>query len=136
MIMLAKPRQQQERTDRGQIGRRVRRDGAPARARDRRLDHVEEIAAPPGLDGIYLGPADLSLGLGASAPGDPAVADALVRIRRACETAGIVAGIHTPSRAAAAQRLSDGFTVVTVAHDVAHLIDAATTHLAAARDPL
>jgi 4-hydroxy-2-oxoheptanedioate aldolase len=101
------------------------------------LAHVEEIAATPGLDGIYIGPADLSLGLGASVPGDPAVADAfadaLGRIRRACETNGIVAGIHTAAGAVAAQRLSDGFTVVTVAHDVAHLIDAATTHLAAAR---
>ena len=49
------------------------------------LAAVEEIAATPGLDGLYIGPSDLSLGVGASYPGDPAAAQALdaalVRIR-------------------------------------------------------
>jgi 4-hydroxy-2-oxoheptanedioate aldolase len=101
------------------------------------LARVEEIAAAPGLDGIYIGPADLSLGVGAAFPGDPSVAEAfdaaLVRIREACAANGIIAGIHTPSGEAAAQRLTQGFTLVTVAHDVGHLLDAARNHLAVAR---
>ena len=101
------------------------------------LAAVEDIAAIPGLDGIYIGPADLSLGVGAAYPGDPAAADdlgaALVRIREACEASGIIAGIHTPSGEVAAQRLAEGFTLVTVAHDAGHLVAAAASHLEIAR---
>ncbi len=101
------------------------------------LAAVEEIAATPGLDGIYVGPSDLALGVGAAYPGDPAADDALaaalVRIRQACAAAGIIAGIHTPSGQVAAQRQAEGFTLVTVAHDVGHLVAAAAAHLATAR---
>jgi len=98
---------------------------------------VEDIAATPGLDGLYIGPADLSLGVGASYPGDPAAAQALdaalARIRAACEASGIIAGVHTPSGEVAAQRLAEGFTFVTVAHDAGHLVAAARSHLEVAR---
>jgi 4-hydroxy-2-oxoheptanedioate aldolase len=101
------------------------------------LSAVEEIAATPGLDGIYIGPSDLSLGVGAAYPGDPAAEDALeaalVRIRRACEVSGIIAGNHTPSGDVPAQRLAEGFTLVTIAHDVGHLVATAGSHLAIAR---
>ena len=49
------------------------------------------------------------------------------------EANGIIAGIHTPSGEVAAQRLAEGFTFVTVAHDVGHLVAAARSHLAVAR---
>lgn len=101
------------------------------------LTNVEQIAATPGLDGVYVGPSDLSLGLGAVTPGHPAVTEefeaALTRIRLACDRAGIAAGIHTPSGEVAAQRLAEGFAVVTVAHDVAHLVAAAASQLDVAR---
>ena len=101
------------------------------------LAAVEDIAATPGLDGIYIGPADLALGVGAAYPGDPAADDdlraALVRIREACDASDIIAGIHTPSGAVAAQRLAEGFTFVTVAHDAGHLVAAAESHLEIAR---
>lgn len=101
------------------------------------LTQVEAIAATPGLDGIYVGPSDLSLGLGAAFPGDPAVAQdfdaALARIRQACRGNDIIAGIHTPSGEVAARRLAEGFTLATVAHDVGHLVAAARGHLAVAR---
>lgn len=84
-----------------------------------------------------MGPSDLSLGLGAAYPGDPAVTveldAALVRIRAACEANQIIAGIHTPSGEVAAQRLAEGFTFTTVAHDVGHLLAAARDHLAVVR---
>lgn len=104
------------------------------------LENVESIAATPGLDGIYIGPSDLSLALGGSYPGDPAVADeldeAVVRIRIACETAGIAAGIHTLDGAVAAERLAAGFTFVCVGSDLSHLVAAASAHLSAARAAL
>jgi len=101
------------------------------------LANVEEIAATPGLDGLYIGPSDLTLAVGGATPSDPSVADvfdkALTRVRTACEVAGIAAGIHTASGAIAAQRLAEGFTVVTIASDLTHLEQVAREHLAMAR---
>lgn len=102
------------------------------------LANVEEIAATPGLDGVYVGPSDLSIGLGAAYPGDPAIEEsftqALAGIRHVCDRRGIIAGIHTPTGEAAAQRLAEGFTLATVAHDVGHLVAGARRHLTVARD--
>jgi 4-hydroxy-2-oxoheptanedioate aldolase len=101
------------------------------------LANVEAIAATPGLDGLYIGPSDLTLGVGGAAPGDPAVAAdfaaALERVRRACEANGLAAGLHTRSGEEAARRLAEGFTVVTVAGDLIHLEASAKAHLDVAR---
>lgn len=101
------------------------------------LADVEAIAATPGLDGLYIGPSDLTLAIGGAGPRDPSVADAfeaaLTRIRRACEDNGIAAGLHTASGEDAAKRMSEGFTLLTVAADLTHLEAAAQAHLRAAR---
>jgi 4-hydroxy-2-oxoheptanedioate aldolase len=101
------------------------------------LDNVEAIAATPGLDGLYIGPSDLTLAVGGATSTDPSVADAfeaaLVRIRRACEDNGIAAGLHTRSGEEAAKRISEGFTVLSVAGDAQHLEAIAKSHLDAAR---
>jgi 4-hydroxy-2-oxoheptanedioate aldolase len=101
------------------------------------LENVEAIAATPGLDGLYIGPSDLTIAVGGSGPIDPSVADAfeaaLVRIRRACEDNGIAAGLHTRSGEEAAKRTSEGFTLLSVAGDVAHFEAASRAHLDAAR---
>ena len=49
--------------------------------------------------------------------------------RRACEASGIAAGLHTRSGEEAAKRLSEGFTLVTVASELTHLEIAAHGHL-------
>ena len=101
------------------------------------LENVEAIAATPGLDGLYIGPSDLTLAVGGKTSTDPAVADAfeaaLVRIRRACEDNGIAAGLHTRSGEEAAKRISEGFTLLSVAGDATHLEAVAKSHLDAAR---
>jgi 4-hydroxy-2-oxoheptanedioate aldolase len=100
------------------------------------LANVEEICAVPGLDGIYVGPSDLRLAVGGAHSADPAVDDefeaALTRIRIAAANAGIAAGIHTPDGTTAARRLSEGFTLASVASDVVHLKLASAAHLKAA----
>jgi 4-hydroxy-2-oxoheptanedioate aldolase len=99
------------------------------------LANVEAIAATPGLDGLYIGPADLALAVGGAGPADPEVATAfeaaLARVRRACEVNGLAAGLHTRSGEEAAKRASEGFTLLTVASDINHLEAAAAAHLAA-----
>jgi 4-hydroxy-2-oxoheptanedioate aldolase len=99
------------------------------------LEHVEEIAATPGLDGLYIGPSDLSLALGLPLRGgpEPVLEDALVRVRDACEAHGLIAGMHCGSGADARRRAAAGFRLVTVGVD-SRLYRAAIEHeLAEAR---
>jgi len=97
------------------------------------LANVEEIAAVPGISGLYVGPSDLALALGAAYPGDPAVAErfdaALARIRAAAASAGVPVVIHTPDGETARRRLAEGFAGVTIASDLVHLEAAARQHL-------
>ncbi|WP_242652910.1 HpcH/HpaI aldolase family protein [Intrasporangium flavum] len=101
------------------------------------LENVEEIAAIPGIDGLYIGPSDLRLAVGGATSTDPAVDDvfeaAVERILRAADAAGIAAGFHTPGGEVAAKRLGQGFTLATVSSDLVHLEQAAAAHLRAAR---
>lgn len=101
------------------------------------LANVEAICAVPGLDGVYVGPSDLRLAVGGASPTDPSVDEefdaALVRVQKAAAAAGITAGIHTATGSIAAQRLSAGFTLATVASDLTHLKAVSADHLKAAR---
>lgn len=101
------------------------------------LENVEAICATAGLDGVYVGPSDLRLAVGGAHSQDPAVDDvfesALLRIRTAAAQCGIAAGIHTPDGGTAARRLAEGFTFASIASDLTHLRQTATTHLEAAR---
>jgi len=98
------------------------------------LQNVKEICEVPGIDGVYVGPSDLSLSLGARRPGDEDIAPqftaALQEVAQAAEAAGIAAGIHCFSGANAAQRLSEGFAFASVASDITHLENIAQRHLA------
>ncbi|HZX03235.1 HpcH/HpaI aldolase family protein [Kribbella sp.] len=101
------------------------------------LRNVAQICATPGLDGVYVGPSDLSLALGARFPGDPAVAaefeEAVALIARTAREAGVAAGIHTFDGESAKQRLAQGYTFATVASDLSHLEAIAAAHLETAR---
>ena len=71
------------------------------------LDNLDEIAATPGLDGLYIGPSDLAIALDLppqrliGEPGEdrPALAEAIERIRQACEANGLIAGMQCGSGA-------------------------------------
>ena len=105
------------------------------------LDNVEEIAATPGLDGLYIGPSDLSLALGltprpltVSAREDrPALADAIERVREACLANGLIAGIQCASGAAAAGYAAEGFRMITVGVDASMFRAVIDHELTAAR---
>jgi len=90
----------------------------------RGLANVEEIAQTPGLSGIYIGPADLSLALGGlptQDSDDPMRLEAFDRILAACRKAGIRAGVHTNSAAYSQTMLARGFDLVTVGSDMRYL---------------
>lgn len=90
------------------------------------VDAVEEIATVPGVDVLFVGPRDLSHALGV--PGrinDPSFRDALARVSRAAEGAGIAAGILAGTVEAAAAYVAEGFTFVGVGSDSTALVTAA-----------
>ena len=100
------------------------------------LAAVEEIVAVAGLDGVYVGPGDLSLALGAPptmAPSEPAVLDAMAHVRERTRAAGLIAAVHTDGAATAARRFAEGFQLCTLPNDTRLLINAASEQVKAAR---
>jgi len=60
------------------------------------LESVEEIAALPNLDVLFVGPYDLTLSLGIVEQFDnPVFLNGLERVIRACQSSGIAAGVQT-----------------------------------------
>lgn len=100
------------------------------------VENVEEIASTPGLDGIYIGPADLALGLGLPPDLDkqePEHVAAVEKILRACQKNAIVPGIQCGSGKAARAQVERGFRMVTYFKDSAALTVAAEQDLVIAR---
>jgi len=99
--------------------------------------NLEEIAATPGLDGLFVGPADLSLGIGLDTfadLGDPVLLTVLDAIVAAATAHELMPGIHAPSPSNAAAMAERGFRFVSSAVDEDLLRDAAEGAVRAARD--
>lgn len=100
------------------------------------IENVDEIAATPGVDAIYIGPADLALALGLPPDLDkdePEHVATVERIREACARHGVVAGIQCGSGTAARRYASGGFGLVTVTKDSALLVGGIARELIALR---
>jgi 4-hydroxy-2-oxoheptanedioate aldolase len=103
------------------------------------LERVDDIAATPGLDGVYIGPSDLALSLGLPPTLEIMEGEheaAVRRIREACHEHGIAAGIHAPSGEWARRHAQAGFDLITVTSDAPLLRMAAGQEMAAAREGL
>jgi len=88
------------------------------------LDAVEDILAVPGIDGVFVGPNDLSIALSGGDRVDPhstLVDLALTRIVEAAKGAGKIAGIFggAPERVKIVRQF--GFTFVSIGHDTAYV---------------
>lgn len=103
------------------------------------MRNLEEIVTTPGLDGVYIGPSDLSLGIGNGRfpPGfdreEPQILDAIKTILKAAKKAGIRAGIHCGSPEYAAKAINWGFDLVTIGSDSRLLANAAKNAVSALR---
>ncbi len=104
------------------------------------MENLDAIAATPGLDGIYVGPADLTLGLtqGRLTPGfdreEPEMIAALQEIVTACKKHGIRAALHCGTPEYAARAIGWGFDMTTVSGDSRLLAAAAAASVKAFRD--
>ena len=88
------------------------------------MDNLDDIMSVPGLDAIYVGPADLSQSLGGK-PGadfeDGPVPEALDAILESAKKHGVRAGLHNASVTYAKRMIDQGFQFVTVQSDVSFL---------------
>lgn len=101
------------------------------------IKNVDEITAVAGLEGIYVGPADLSIGLGFD-PMQAFTGDQLVepvsRIRKACENNGVILGMHQANAATSITWIGRGVRFATIASDAGLLQTAASAALSEVRE--
>jgi 4-hydroxy-2-oxoheptanedioate aldolase len=101
--------------------------------------NVEAIVSTPGLDGVYIGPADLTLGLTGRKyrtgfdREEPEMLEAIHTILAKAHKAGKRAGLHTGSPEYAAKAIGWGFDLVTISNDVRLLAVAAGNSVTTAR---
>ncbi len=100
------------------------------------VENLEDILDVPGIDAVYVGPADLSLTYGlppAMDQDDQTFQDALLKIATTCRERGITPGIHA-NVALAPKRDEGGYRMITVSSDVGAMAGAAGGHVRALRD--
>lgn len=100
------------------------------------LESLDGICATPGLDGIFVGPNDLSVSLSKGAAADPTRADvreALARIARKCAEARLASGIFANTPEMARTYRDMGYRFISVASDGKYLEAGSRAMLEAAR---
>ncbi len=99
------------------------------------VDDVDAILDVPGIDAVYVGPADLSMTYGLAPKVDQdgdVFDDALARVVDSCRRHGVIPGIHA-NATLAAKRHAAGFRMITVGFDAAPAISALHADIASAR---
>ncbi len=97
------------------------------------LENLNDIMSTPGLDGIYIGPADLSLAIGEKPSfdkpeGDP-VYEVIMRILEHSKKNKIIAGIQNGQPEYAEKMIKKGFQLVTIGSDQRYMTAASKTAL-------
>ena len=78
------------------------------------IENLDAILDTPGLDGVYIGPADLSQSLGYQERVDPKHPDlvaVLDKVHEGCSRRGLITGIHVGERRVCARRDRQGLPV-------------------------
>ena len=97
------------------------------------LENLDEIMKTPGLDGVYIGPADLSLAIGEKPSfdkpeGDP-VYEVIMEILDHAKKNKLVAGIQNGQPEYAEKMINKGFQLVTIGSDQRYMTAASKTAL-------
>jgi 2-dehydro-3-deoxyglucarate aldolase len=98
------------------------------------IRQIGDIVRVEGIDGVLIGPYDLSASLGRPGAVDhPDVRDAIARVRAACQEANIPIGIFGVSAEAVRPYIEQGFTMIVAGVDTVLLGNAAASLLTAVR---
>jgi 4-hydroxy-2-oxoheptanedioate aldolase len=102
------------------------------------VKNLDKILSTPGLDGVYVGPSDLSISYGMG-PGmdhtDEKRLDLIMKILKACKKHGVHAGLHTGSTAYAKRMREAGYQLTTLLNDSRIMAAAAKTMVDEMRGP-
>jgi len=97
------------------------------------LEKLDEILDTPNLDGIYIGPADLSLAVGEEPgfdrPEDSKAYSEILRILDAAKKKNLLTGLHNGSPEYAKKMIDKGFDLVTVGSDSRYIASGAKSDL-------
>ena len=96
------------------------------------IENLDAICATPGLDAVYIGPADLSFALGLPPRGDnpdPLHLATCDKILKAAHKAGIKCVMHCASAAFAAGAVKRGFDMVMLTSDLSCMMAGARQQL-------
>jgi 4-hydroxy-2-oxoheptanedioate aldolase len=100
------------------------------------LDLIDDILAVDGIDAVFIGPSDLSIGLSRGSALDPngsEVNAALDHALARAKAAGKIAGIYAPNGERAADFAKRGYPFISVGSDLGFLRAGAATMMNAAR---
>jgi 4-hydroxy-2-oxoheptanedioate aldolase len=103
------------------------------------VSNLPEILSVKGLNGVYIGPSDLSLSMGKPPtldPSDDTVLKAMGIILKETRERGLLASVHTDGAKTAAKRFEEGFQMCTLLNDVRLLATAAANLVREARGQL
>jgi 4-hydroxy-2-oxoheptanedioate aldolase len=101
------------------------------------LQNLDDILSVPGIDVAFVGPNDLhaQIGLPPSTDGaEPEFLEALERIKAAARKHELALGIFSGNGETSAERLRQGFQMISVTTDVGSMISAARQNLLLARE--
>jgi 2-dehydro-3-deoxyglucarate aldolase len=99
------------------------------------VEHIREIVRVDGVDGVLIGPYDLSASLGLPGAVDhPDVTGAIERVRAACAEVGLPIGIFGVTPEAVQPYIARGFTMIVVGVDTLLLAHGAGAMLKATRE--
>ena len=86
------------------------------------VKNFESIISVPGIDGIFIGPYDLSGSLGKIGQvNDPEVQDNISFVKNTCDKAGMPVGIFGADAKAVKPFIKEGYTLITIGLDVMFL---------------
>ena len=97
------------------------------------LEKLDEILDTPNLDGIYIGPADLSLAVGEEPgfdrPENTKAFKEILRILEGAKKRNLLAGLHNGTPEYALKMIDKGFNLVTVGSDSRYITAGAKSDL-------
>ena len=98
------------------------------------VERIDEILSVPGIDAVYVGPADLSITLGQQPRMDNEGAFEVARqtIAKACAAHGVTAGIHA-NASLVEKHVEAGYRMITISSDTGSLASGAARDLRLAR---
>ncbi len=98
------------------------------------IAHIRQIVRVEGVDGVLIGPYDLSASLGRPGAVDhPDVREAIGRVRDACLEANLPIGIFGVTADAVKPYIEQGFTMIVAGVDTVLLANASSALLTAVR---